>query len=548
MNAGTGSITVNGGTITIASGGDWWSTSDTSRAIVSKNSFNFNYIAEAFVINHGQDSYNRFFGLRSSSATNAKIFVLLPDSDRSHITNVYRDTTGASAAWYGENSGIANPGNNKIGKLERIGDTVNSYYDGSLTNSRNVANWDLIYVALTDTNAIGNPTEFDWIRVRKYASTEPSWGSFSDENNKTITDWINHTIDLDAPWQWNFAFPNDTGYYRFYSIGQKTGSADELPPSSPDAICHYSISLPIINSYNLTNSTGSKLNNLTGHLTPNTEYTFTINITDETGWQDIQYINITAWYDNGSELSFYNQTNGGNLNMFLQYENTTGTANWSMLWPDDEATLILTNCTETTIDSNTKIINFSFKPLSQVRWANSNESWNKTQNATNDPWSWNFNITVTDTANQTDWKTDEYGIYRYTSVLPSGDWVDVIALPGSTDESSTVTITYSSNYDYNMSLYFEENLTHTTYGVEIPIMNNVWILANTDTDDDITTDKQFKGIGEENSIDIFNTSGTFSVDNVSQTVDVQFRVYIPFGTLWGEYTARVATTINQDIE
>jgi len=303
---------------------------------------------------------------------------------------------------------------------------------------------------------------------------------------------------------------------------------------------------PTINSYDLKNATGSKLNNIAGLIDVNKEYTFSINITDENGWADIDYINIKTCYDNGSDITTYNQTLGGNLNMFLQYENATGTVNWSMIWPDDEAQLISGNCTETIVNSTTRVINISFKPLSQVRWAGGDGAWDTTQNTTNDPYSWNFNITVIDAEGKENSKVDEYGVYKYTSVLPSSDWVDVLARPGSSDNSNVVTVTYSSNYDFNMSIYFEENLTNATWGDTISIAGNVTIRADADLNDDITTNKVFVGIGEANAIDIFNASGLFQIDGVSQTVDVQFKVYIPIGTSWGEYTARVATKIIHD--
>ncbi|MCK5260779.1 MAG: DUF2341 domain-containing protein [Thermoplasmatales archaeon] len=353
--------------------------------------------------------------------------------------------------------------------------------------------------------------------------------------------------DNTFPWNWSFDFPEGTGYYEFYSIGKESGSADETPPASADAICYYYAAItPIINNYNLMNSTDSKLNSVTGLLDVNSEYYFTINITEPNGWDELEYINITAWYDSGSDSSTYNQTQGGNLNMFLQYENATGTANFSMLWPDGEAQLVLANCSETSINSTTRIINISFKPGSQVRWASSNDSWDSTQNMTNDPYSWNFNITVKDATGRKAWKVDEYGVYKFTSILPDSDWVDVIASPGFSDTSNIVTITYSSNYNFNISVYFEENLTNTTWMDTITIANNVWILADADPNDDITSDKMFNGIGEVNAMDIFNISGVFSSDNVSQTVDVQFRVDIPFGTHSGEYVARVASRITQD--
>jgi hypothetical protein len=382
-------------------------------------------------------------------------------------------------------------------------------------------NNELVYIDEIYVNATANSTE--WI----------GWNDVSNPD----TEW---------PWSWNFDFPTSVGYYEFYSIGKKSGSPDENPPDEKDAACYHPGVPPVINSYDLRNITGSKLNNATGLLDVNNEYYFLINVTDENSWEDIEYINITAWYDNGSNSSTYNQTLGGNLNMFLQYENITGTANFSMLWPNDEVQLILTNCTETIIDSITRLINFSFKPLSQVRWASSNYTWNSTGDAYNDPYSWNFNITVVDTIDIETCKVDEYGVYKYTLHSPNQDWVDVYAAPGFNDTSSVVTITYSSNYDFNMSIYFEENLYNSTYDETILIANNVDILADADPNDDITSDITFSGIGEANAVDIFNVSGFFQTDNVSQTVNVQFDVYIPIGTLGIKYTARVATKIVQN--
>ena len=355
--------------------------------------------------------------------------------------------------------------------------------------------------------------------------------------------------DENSPWEWNFDFPNYNGYYEFYSIGKKSGISDEPSPIIADAICYYNnYSRPLINSYELINLTGSKLNNETGLLEVNNEYTFQINITEPNGWANLDYITIDAWFDKGSDSTIYNQSDnlGGNLNMKLQYENTTGIAEFSMLWPDDESQIVIGNCTEEKISDTTRIINFSFIPGSQIRWANGDGEWDTSQNSTNDQNSWNFNITARDSTSLSDWKLDEYGIYRYTSISPSDNWLDVIASPGFSDSSNIVTITYSSNYDFDMTIYFEENLYNETWDSTIPIANNVDILASADPNDDINTDQIFAGIEEINAIDIFNDSGIFNNNNLSQTVDVQFDVFIPFGTFGGVYTARIATKIIQD--
>jgi hypothetical protein len=370
------------------------------------------------------------------------------------------------------------------------------------------------------------------------------WGNSSD-----WIEWGNvSNPDSVFPWGWNFDFPNGTGFYEFYSIGNKSGSVEEVPPVFADSRCYYNFSAPkspLILSYDLINITGSKLNNASGLLDVNKEYSFLINISDSNGWENINFINITAWYDNGDEGTVYNQTSGGNLNMFLQYENITGVANWTMQWPDDEVELIIGNCSETIITPYERSIKFSFRPLSQIFWASSNETWDSSINTTNDVYSWNFNISVVDNENFNTWITDEYGIYKFTSHFPDNDWVDVFAAPGFSDTSNIVTITYSSNYNFNMSIYFEENLFNSTFGYTIPIANNVEILESADPNDDIFSDITFLGIGEANSIDIFNDSGIFHNNNVSQTVNVQFEIYVPIGTFSVKYKARVATKVFQ---
>ena len=62
---------------------------------------------------------------------------------------------------------------------------------------------------------------------------------------------------------------------------------------------------PIINWYDFQNSTSvSKLNTW---IDVEEQYKFVINITSDQGWADVDYINITTWYDNGSESTTYNQ-------------------------------------------------------------------------------------------------------------------------------------------------------------------------------------------------------------------------------------------------
>jgi len=427
----------------------------------------------------------------------------------------------------------------KITPSAPAGDSARSVTDSTKTTADYLVSH-VHGVSMTSANYV----LVDNVYVRKYWAVAPTWSSFGSEETGYIR-WNNiSNPDTSSPWGWNFNFPNGYGYYWFYSMAIDTNRNQENTPSTADASCHYVMPVaPVINSYDLRNSIGSKLNNATGLLDVNNEYYFTINVTATYGWVYIDYIEIKAWYDQGTESSSYNLTAGGNLNMYLRYENISGNASFKLLWPDDEVRIISSNCSQTIINATTRIIKISFKPLSQMRWACSNNTWNITKNTTNDPFSWNFNITATDISGLKAWKKDEFGVYKFATILPEKNWVDVKAPPGYYAVTNVVNVTYSSNYNFNISIYFEENLTNVSSGDIIPIANNVYICANADLNDDITTDMMFNGIRENNAIDIINVSGIFHKNNTSQVVQVQFNVYIPFGTNQGQYAAHVATKI-----
>ena len=494
----------------------------------------------------------------------------LAESNSTSTTLTYtwtKPTVGTGATAYthiryktGSNPTTITDGTNTYNNTDTTDNTINlepgtHYYFSAFSwaTEGGIGQWNDTYATMNAWTNPGDPTTgtitrgTNWINITFTHGTNGSYTKINRNNTGNAT-YPGTREDGTQVANTTDQYINDTSltsgttyYYTLWTWdtdGQKWCDTNKT-------IAENTLYPPIINSYNLLNNTGSKLNNATGLLDINTEYYFTIDVTDYYGWENIAYIDITSWYDNGDDNAVYNQTLGGNLNMFLRYENTSGVANFRMLWPDDEAQIILANCNERIINSNTRVVNISFKILNQVRWASSNDSWDATQNVYNDPYSWNFKITVLDEADGSSWKIGEYGVYKFTSVYTSKDWVDVYALPGFSDTSNVVTVTYSSNYNFNMTLYFEENLRNETWGVNIPIANNINILANADLNDDITTDMTFLGIGQSYAIDIFNISGVFHADNVSQTVNVQFEVYIPIGTLGLKYTARVATKIIQ---
>jgi len=298
---------------------------------------------------------------------------------------------------------------------------------------------------------------------------------------------------------------------------------------------------PTINSFILQNQTGSKLDNQTGSLTCLEKYTFLINITDKNGWGDIDCINLTCWFDHGDDNNRYNETLGENLNMFLQYENTTGMGIFRMRWPDDEVIFSSSNCSETIINETTRIINISFTPNKQMRYAVSNNTWNIASDIFNDPYSWNVNCSVNDTQNNQVTIKSEYGVGWYAKIEAT-ELVEITGAPGMIVNSTIMTITYSCNSAYHLYVYMEKNLTQVNGADIIAITNNLSLLENADPNDELTINTNFTGVGENHYITLFNTSAP--VTDTQQNVDVQFELTIPFGT-WGTYSSNVSKKINR---
>ena len=280
---------------------------------------------------------------------------------------------------------------------------------------------------------------------------------------------------------------------------------------------------------NPTNWT-SKRNTMT-ETDNSTWYKFIINISSDQGWDNIEYINISCWHDNGSDDDVngsltdpegYNRSGnlGANRNFFLMYENTTGNANYTIIYPTNGTEITLGNFSELTVDdtlgidgqTETHNISFCFKPGYQFRYApgpGESEAWTESEvNNTNgfpsgdgynadtccwesfdNTWSWNFNITVENQGeswgpdNDTDnidryksWVNDEFGIYSYTEIV-SADSANIFGAPGErhstngsswyndnfeSDQSQNVTVVTRSNGNYSMTVNIS-NLYHIAH-------------------------------------------------------------------------------------
>ena len=224
-----------------------------------------------------------------------------------------------------------------------------------------------------------------------------------------------------------------------------------------------------------------------------TKYRFVVNVSSDYGWRCIEYINITAWFDNGSESTTYNKSGnqGGNRNMLLQYKNTQTTNNvsqYNLLWPKNGGITkrLFTEVTRRdpaygASGCENRNLTFEFIPGYQFRCAKGNGTWmsgrhlNQSSVYDNGTWwwaynnngSWNFNISVVNNVSRfsrnsfSTWACDEFGVYTYSAIVSVGS-PSIIGIPGATVSSDAITITTRSNGNYSLSVNMS-NLTHIKF-------------------------------------------------------------------------------------
>lgn len=304
---------------------------------------------------------------------------------------------------------------------------------------------------------------------------------------------------------------------------------------------------PRINWYDLQNSTSASM--LNAQLDVNQEYYFIVNISSDQNWDDIEYINITAWCDLGSEANQYNSTLGGNINFWLQYENTTGSANYNLVWPSSELTIgsmVETNVSDPTgSPGNTEChnISFAFTPGYQIRYA---PDPSDPAVGHNDTWSWNFNITCDDASGYHSYDNpiigetiNEFGVYSYTEIVSAG-WPAVVGNPGQNVSvidpggSGNITIVTRSNGNQSLSVNVT-NLTHKT--TPTYIIQNTSILTRGGDDDSMNF---FNGNNPQ-----YYYGGALSYkaaeknDTGLSASDVEWGVNISLGQQPGDYNATI---------
>jgi hypothetical protein len=332
---------------------------------------------------------------------------------------------------------------------------------------------------------------------------------------------------------------------------------------------HIIHSAPRINWYDIQyNDSGTWVSKLNKQIDVDnhSEYRFIVNISSDQGWDDIEFINLTAWFDNGTELSYYNETLGGNFNLYMQYENTTSTSDTPVfrnIWPNDE---IQFGSHESRVVNDTKFglegvtearnITFTFIPNKQFRYAPGEDStWNESVFLVGNSskyglfnnFSWNFNISVTDSGEDnggvclTSWVADEFGVYAYSEIL-SAQNPSIVGYPGNnysvidSGGSGNVSLVTCSNGNYSLSVDVSD-LAHETLPSHIISKSNVYVKGGNRTTFRSLLNSVYLYGGSQDGLPDYHIAEAWG--NLVNTSNIEYTCYIPLGQLAGEYSSHI---------
>ncbi len=345
-------------------------------------------------------------------------------------------------------------------------------------------------------------------------------------------------------------FASTVAFILIFGLGEAM-AADVPSDSDSDNTLGATVSTdaPIITGFDITDASDTSF--MHAQLDVSTTYYFNVTVNDDNGWADIQWINIRIWFDNeSSEISFDQQNAWGNYRAVLNYTNGAPLSDPALSeWSAPEGNIVY-NPGDSSNFTNTANQNYTFK-LSfqlneQIRQAN--DPVNSGTSNYDDLGSWNAevraidsSVTVTNQDNATG-VYHEFGVFQFTNVSIASNWNAGTIAPGGEGTSAAVTVTHKANRNYTMTVWFDSQLT----GPGTIDVSNINITAAGDANDAITSDLSFAGLGEANERYIHGSASTNRTHNFTlneETTGVQFRVYVPFGTAAGTYTANLTIKV-----
>jgi hypothetical protein len=189
-------------------------------------------------------------------------------------------------------------------------------------------------------------------------------------------------------------------------------------------------------------------------------YCIYADITDPDGWSSVNYVNVSSYYDGGSEATTYNQTVGANRNFLLNYTNISSSS-FAMRWPTTSEMTFLGGVDQTISGTNHEL-RWRLRFGNSVRWApctfagpdhcglqpiTSVNSWNATLRIVD-----STSNVVRPPASNT---RMEWGVYKLTTLAVTGSPAGS-GYPGGPEfflaQGNPQSVSFSSNAPYRLNL------------------------------------------------------------------------------------------------
>ncbi|MCK4717988.1 MAG: hypothetical protein KAT70_04895, partial [Thermoplasmata archaeon] len=322
--------------------------------------------------------------------------------------------------------------------------------------------------------------------------------------------------------------------------------------------------------------TGTGTDQLNSQLDVNDQYYFLLRTNYSIGWSDNVRVDIRAWYDDGSELTLYDDgvADRSKANLQFRMAYTSGSpgsdGTWAMSYPTTGEVKILSfNESRANIgglgaeeDHRWLQVNFSLGP--QIRNASSGGAWTVSSDNSdpaqsfNDPYSWNIDVNMSDIAYpdaNSHWY-DEFGTYKYLTISVTGD-PSGSGAPGANTVSIQpgTNLTYSSNSKYYVNIsvtdLWDATATHMIGADNISAWNQN---STNQYNSTINTITHFTGADEPHRL-WYNQTDTFlpptnagntttgDTDLVDSTTWIAWYIDIPPSIPEGTYTGTIKYTI-----
>jgi hypothetical protein len=283
-----------------------------------------------------------------------------------------------------------------------------------------------------------------------------------------------------------------------------------------------------------------------------------IDVTDPNSVSEITEVTLQAWHDGESGSPITWPSNPTDANGVVNITYNVASDEFTLNYPTtNEVTLGLGSATQ--VDDTTLRIKFVFVPGKQARYGLDGGG-----TAGDDACTWNVRFECNDTTNNItkhgDW---EFGYTKVTSLggVVTAQVTNPIAPgagDGNSDVTNTLTIIWSSNWKYKVSVEMTSTLYYAGGPDTIPDSNVLVYEASSWTSgyapNDFTSSNNdqgqvdYYGFNHGNPIYWYGSGGGYSATapptGNEQTFMTHFKIYVEYGTMAGSYTANLQYVVD----